>query len=91
MCAHPRILSFVAKALADRKDVTITGFGTFKAKETKPTTKHNPRTMEPVAVPARWKAKFRASTTILSKWVETGVKPGVKSGDNEKASDKEEE
>lgn len=84
MCAHRRILSFLAKALADRKDVTITGFGSFKAKELKPTTKHNPYTMELMAVPSRWKAKFRASTKVLSKWVETGVKPGVKSGDKDK-------
>ena len=75
------ILLFASKAMANRKQVTIFGFGTFQAKQSKAITGRNPNTQEPLEIPAKWRPKFHASKAVLTKWVDTGVKPTAKSGD----------
>lgn len=69
--------------MANHKQVTIVGFGSFQAKQSKATAGRDPRTQEPLEIPAKWRPKFHASKTILTKWVETGVKPTVKAADKE--------
>lgn len=46
--------------------VSLIGFGNFYPYETKATVKKNPRTGEPVNVPAKTVFKFKASKTALS-------------------------
>ncbi len=47
-----------------KQPVTITGFGTFRADRQAPCLRRNPRTGEPVNVPAKFKARFKASQTL---------------------------
>lgn len=54
----------IEAALARGEDVKISGFGTFRRITTKARTGHNPRTGEPVEIPARNKAKFKASSKL---------------------------
>lgn len=54
----------IEAALWRRQDVKIAGFGTFRHMTTKARTARNPRTGETVAVPARNKAKFKASSKL---------------------------
>lgn len=54
----------IAEALQAGDEVRIHGFGSFKTAERKARTAFNPRTMEPVKVPARRVVRFAASTTL---------------------------
>ena len=44
--------------------VTLSGFGTFQASERKARTGRNPKTGEPIAIPASKSVKFKAGKTL---------------------------
>lgn len=50
----------IAKQLARKNRVQITGFGTFEAKHRKARTGRNPRTGETIQIAATWTPSFRA-------------------------------
>lgn len=58
------LLSAIKSSLKKRDPVAISGFGTFKAKETKPRTGRNPKTGETIQIPAKKKISFRASKEL---------------------------
>ena len=58
------IVASIREALQAGEKVTISGFGTFKVKETSARIARNPRTGESVAVPAGKKPVFVASKTL---------------------------
>ena len=55
------VFDTITGALKEGKEVSITGFGTFSAKERKARQARNPRTGESVFVPARKAPKFKAA------------------------------
>lgn len=57
----------VLEALAADEDVTISGFGVFSVKEKAAYTARNPKTNEPVAMPASKRLAFSASKVIKEK------------------------
>jgi len=74
--------------LADKKKVTIAGFGIWTSYEAKARNARNPRTGEALKVPAKQRVKF-AALTHLKEWVETGIDnrpkaPKKKTDDDEK-------
>lgn len=58
------VFTLIESALERGEDVRISGFGTFKRVETKARTARNPHTGEAIEVPARNKAKFKASSKL---------------------------
>ncbi|CAO5678568.1 MAG: DNA-binding protein HRL53 [Holosporales bacterium] len=54
----------IINALKNKEEVRLLGFGSFVTTQTKATTGRNPRTGEPIDVPAKWKAKFRPGKQI---------------------------
>ena len=60
------VLSNLEKALADGENVRLTGFGSFKVKETKARTGRNPSTGEPIEVPASRRVSFSAGSNLTS-------------------------
>lgn len=60
------VLSNLEKALADGENVRLTGFGSFKVKETKARTGRNPSTGEPIEVPASKRVSFSAGSNLTS-------------------------
>jgi len=58
------ILDSVKSTLKKREPVAISGFGTFKVKETKPRMGRNPKTGEAIQIPAKKKISFRASKEL---------------------------
>jgi len=63
---------YLAQALViDRKQVRIPHFGIFSTYLSKPRNGRNPRTQEPMQVPAKMRLKWSAST-VLKKAIETG-------------------
>ena len=54
-------VSYLIDSLKAGQKVTIVGFGTFSVNQTKARTGRNPKTGEPMAIPAMKKAKFSAS------------------------------
>lgn len=60
------ILDSIKKTLKKKEDVAISGFGTFRVKETKPRTGRNPKTGEEIQIPAKKKIAFRASKDLKS-------------------------
>lgn len=57
-------IASVTAALKSGKDVRLVGFGTFATSKRAATTAMNPRTRQPVKVPARKVAKFKAGKTL---------------------------
>lgn len=53
------IVEAIVSAVKDGGSVTLTNFGTFTAVKRKATTKRNPKTGEPVDVPAKNVPRFR--------------------------------
>lgn len=53
------VFDVISEALVDGDSVTITGFGKFEAVQTSARTGRNPRTGEPVDIPAKTAIKFR--------------------------------
>lgn len=60
-------LNAVKRALKNGENIEIRGFGTWKVKRRKARMARNPRTGEPVEVPARWVPVFKASKKLRKK------------------------
>lgn len=58
------VFSEIANALAAGKDVAVHAFGTFSVKPAKARTGRNPKTGEPIVVPACNKVKFKAGMAL---------------------------
>ena len=58
------ILDAIKGSLKKKQPVAISGFGTFKVKETKARTGRNPKTGESIQIPAKKKIAFRASKEL---------------------------
>ncbi len=58
------IFDSITKTLTKGEDVSVAGFGIFSAKMRAARTARNPRTGEPIQVPAMRVPKFRASKTL---------------------------
>jgi len=57
-------ISSISKALAKGEKITLIGFGTFDVAKRKATTGRNPRTGEPIKIPARNVPKFSAGSKL---------------------------
>ncbi len=53
-------------SLKKQEDVAISGFGTFKVKQTKARMGRNPKTGETIQIPAKKKVAFRVSKELKS-------------------------
>ena len=53
-------------SLKKQEDVAISGFGTFKVKQTKARMGRNPKTGETIQIPAKKKIAFRVSKELKS-------------------------
>jgi len=60
-------LNAVKRALKNGENIEIRGFGTWKVKRRKARMARNPRTGEPVEVPARWVPVFKPSKKLRKK------------------------
>ena len=58
------ILDTIKRTLKKREPVAISGFGTFKVKETKARMGRNPKTGEAIQIPAKKKIAFRVSKEL---------------------------
>jgi nucleoid DNA-binding protein len=58
------LLVSIRKSLQKKEDVAISGFGTFKVKQTKARMGRNPKTGETIQIPAKKKVAFRASKDL---------------------------
>lgn len=54
----------IAAALVNGDKITLPGFGTFKVVETAARTGRNPKTGEPVEIPAKRKVKFNPTQAL---------------------------
>ena len=63
------VLDVITEALAKGDSVVLTGFGTFKVRETKARNGVNPRTKEKIKIPATKRPSFSAGA-VLKKAVE---------------------
>ena len=61
-----KFLNAIAVALQRGEEVRITGFGTFRTIETKERPGRNPRTGEPMQIPAGRSVTFTAGSGLLS-------------------------
>jgi DNA-binding protein HU-beta len=58
------LLNDVTEALKNGEKVNISGFGTFTISNRKARTGRNPKTGEPIEIPASRSAKFKAGKTL---------------------------
>ncbi len=58
------LLLAIRKSLQNKEDVAISGFGTFKVKQTKARMGRNPKTGEAIQIPAKRKVAFKASKDL---------------------------
>ena len=58
------LLDTIKGSLKKKEDVAISGFGTFKVKQTKARMGRNPKTGETIQIPAKKKIAFRASKDL---------------------------
>ena len=58
------VFDSIKKSLKKKDPVTISGFGTFKVKQTKARQGRNPKTGETIQIPAKRKVAFRASKEL---------------------------
>jgi len=56
----------IKSTLKKQEDVAISGFGTFKVKQTKARMGRNPKTGETIQIPAKKKVAFRVSKELKS-------------------------
>lgn len=54
----------IKTTLKNKEDVAISGFGTFKVKQTKARMGRNPKTGESIQIPAKQKISFKASKEL---------------------------
>ncbi len=64
MAAVDSMFRAIASALRDRERVRITGFGAFDVRERAARMGRNPRTGDPVAIPASKSPAFKASPAL---------------------------
>ncbi len=57
-------LGIIVQSCGQNEKVKLPGFGSFEAYQRKAVKRVNPRTKQPVEVPARWVPKFRASSAF---------------------------
>jgi DNA-binding protein HU-beta len=60
------VFDAIRGSLKKKDPVAISGFGTFKVKETKARMGRNPKTGESIQIPAKRKVAFRASKELKS-------------------------
>jgi len=60
------VLDSIRDCLKNREDVALSGFGTFRVKQTKARMGRNPKTGETIQIPAKKKIAFRASKDLKS-------------------------
>ncbi len=60
------ILESIKNSLKKKEPVAISGFGTFRVRETKARQGRNPKTGETIQIPAKKKIAFRASKELKS-------------------------
>mgnify|MGYP001091988948 CR=1 FL=1 len=58
------LLKAISDSLKKRKDVVLTGFGTFKVVSRKARTGRNPKTGEMIKIPARKVVRFKAGAEL---------------------------
>ncbi len=58
------MLDIITEALSTDKKVSLTGFGTFEAREVKERTGVNPRTRERIVIPATKRPAFTAGAVL---------------------------
>jgi nucleoid DNA-binding protein len=64
------VVEVIKKALERGEKIDLRGLGVFKVKESKPRIARNPRTGEPISIPAKKSATFKAGkelSTLLNK------------------------
>ncbi|GMQ95275.1 MAG: HU family DNA-binding protein [Patescibacteria group bacterium] len=59
-----KVFDSITESLKKGEEVSVAGFGIFSAKERAARTARNPRTGEPIQVPAMRVAKFRAAKAL---------------------------
>lgn len=57
----------IAKAMEERDKISIPGFGSFESVLAAERTGKNPRTGEPIPIPARFRAKFKPSSLLAQR------------------------
>ncbi len=60
------VFDAISRALANGGDVRLVGFGTFSVAQRKATQGRNPRTGEPISIPASKQPKFKAGKGLKS-------------------------
>ena len=60
------IVDSMRNSLKKQEDVALSGFGTFKVKQTKARQGRNPKTGETIQIPAKRKVAFKASKDLKS-------------------------
>jgi len=63
--AVDQVFAVIKKGLDKDGKVTVSNFGTFKKVTAKAVTRHNPKTLEKVTVPAKTKVRFKASPKLV--------------------------
>lgn len=58
------VFAAITKSLSRGEEVTVTGFGTFRAVKVSARTGRNPKTGESISIPASIKPKFRAGKAL---------------------------
>lgn len=58
------VIETVTECLIDGDKLSLTGFGTFEAKERAERNGINPQTLEPLVIPARMAPSFKASKNL---------------------------
>lgn len=58
------VIDFVSGALAKGDEVRLVGFGTFSTQKRAATTGRNPRTQEPMKIPASVQPRFKAGKVL---------------------------
>lgn len=66
--AFKALFTKIGDEMVEGRSVTIQKFGTFSTIETKERTGRNPRTNEPLTIPAGRKPKFAASATLKARF-----------------------
>ena len=62
-----KVFEIIKHGLVRDGKVVISSFGTFQLKTARPVTRHNPKTMEKVQIPAKQKVRFKPSANLLKK------------------------
>ena len=76
------VLEVITEALVEDKNVRLVDFGTFEVKQRAERMGHNPKTGEPVKIPAKEVVTFKPGKALGEKFI---VKPKQKSKAKKKA------